>query len=211
MADKALQADLRRYKLSDVVVFNKVSEPFGGLSNMAPNFRLNVIGCDIKSSEALYQACRFPHLPDVQNKIISQASPMTAKMVGKPYRANSRRDWQDVRIQVMKWVLRVKLAQNWDSFSKLLIESGDRPIVELSRKDDFWGAKMIEPDLLIGVNALGRLLMQLREQINCHEKNYFVKVPPLKIDNFKLMGYDIGYVTAFDCVSEIELQKNLDI
>jgi type I restriction enzyme, S subunit len=50
----------------------------GGLGRF--DFPLHVQRTRIHTSEALYQACRFPHLPEVQRLIIGQASPMTAKM-----------------------------------------------------------------------------------------------------------------------------------
>src|SRR5688500_12497164 len=108
---------------------------------MAGGFPLLVNGVRILTSEALYQACRFPHLPKVQSLIIDQRSPLTAKMKSKPYRSDSRPDWDHIRVKVMRWCLRVKLVQNWHRFSSLLLETDERPIVEESRKDDFWGAK----------------------------------------------------------------------
>lgn len=184
----------RQYDSRHCAVFKKTKEKWGELSNMAGGFPVVVNGVPIKSIEALYQACRFPHLPDVQEKILSQGSPMTAKMVGKPYRDNSRTDWDNVRVKIMKWALRVKLAQNWDRFSSVLIESNNMPIVELSNKDDFWGAKPSEDGIYIGVNALGRLLMQLREQINNNDKSRFMNVPPLEINDFSLYGNVISAV-----------------
>jgi predicted NAD-dependent protein-ADP-ribosyltransferase YbiA (DUF1768 family) len=56
-------------------------------------------------------------MPDFQRMVIDETSPMTAKMKSKPYRKDSRPDWEDVRVQVMRWCLRVKLAQNWETFS----------------------------------------------------------------------------------------------
>ena len=154
---------LRTYHRTDSAVFLKTKEKYGGLSNMAGGFPLVVNDIKIRTSEALYQACRFPHIPEIQRLIIEQRSPMTAKMKGKPHRQNSRPDWDVVRVKIMRWCLRVELAQNWDSFSERLLETGDLPIVEQSRRDDFWGAKPVDKDTLIGVNALGRLLMELRE------------------------------------------------
>jgi ribA/ribD-fused uncharacterized protein len=110
---------------------------------MAPGFPLKVNGVLIRTSEALYQACRFPHLPKVQRLIIDEGSPMTAKMKSKSYRSQSRPDWDAVRVRIMRWCLRVKLAQHWETFSRLLLATGDQPIVEDSRKDDFWGAKRL--------------------------------------------------------------------
>src|SRR5437667_12647655 len=104
---------LRRYARADVIAFRRTTEAFGGLSNMAPGFPLLVNGITIRTSEALYQACRFPNMPDVQRMIIEEKSPMTAKMLSKPYRGESRPDWQSVRVKIMRWCLRLKLAQNW--------------------------------------------------------------------------------------------------
>lgn len=157
--------ETRSYERRDSVVFCKTKEEFGGLSNMAPGYPLRVNGIDILTSEALYQACRFPHLPDVQRLLIAQKSPMTAKMKSKPYRSQSREDWDTVRVRIMRWCLRVKLACNWPKFRDLLLATGDCPIVEESRKDDFWGAKPHSHGVLVGVNVLGRLLMELREEL----------------------------------------------
>ena len=62
----------RIYERSKSVVFFKTKEAFGGLSNMASGFPLRVNGVRIHTSEALYQACRFPHMPEVQRKIIAE-------------------------------------------------------------------------------------------------------------------------------------------
>ncbi|NLM00402.1 MAG: NADAR family protein [Treponema sp.] len=172
-------------------------ELYGGLSNMASGFPLKVNGVEILTSEALYQACRFPHLPEVQEKIIKEKSPMSAKMVSKPHRINSRPDWDDVRIKIMRWCLRVKLAQNFFEFGKLLESTFDKPIVEDSSKDDFWGAIRDKQDenILIGTNALGRLLMELRQFYN--EKRYSYEmfvVEPLNISNFTLLGQKIDTI-----------------
>src|SRR2546426_9055121 len=155
----------RTYNRRDSAVFRKTHEQFGGLSNMASGFPLEVNGVRIRTSEALYQACRFPQNTNIQRLIIQQRSPMTAKMLGKPHREETRPDWEKVRVKIMRWCLRVKLAQNWRTFGALLCSTGDRLIVEESRKDDFWGAKAVDEDTLVGANVLGRLLMELREEL----------------------------------------------
>ena len=90
-------SQVRHYDPRTSVVFLKTNERFGGLSNMAPGFPLTVNGIQIRTSEALYQACRFPHLPDLQRLIVGETSPMTAKMRSKPFRDQSRPDWDAVR------------------------------------------------------------------------------------------------------------------
>jgi len=182
----------RMYLRKNCVVFRKTHEKFGGLSNMAPGFPLEVNGVRIMNSEVLYQVCRFPHLPDVQSLLINQRSPMTAKMKSKRYREKTRTDWKSVRLKVMRWCLRIKLSQNWDIFSQLLRSTGDSPIVEESRKDSFWGAKPIDDEILEGVNALGRLLMELREEIMTRKREEFREIKPPSIPRFLLLGKEIG-------------------
>lgn len=177
------------------VLFRKTKGEFGGLSNMAAGFSLEVNGTTVRTSEALYQACRFPHRPELQRQIIEQRSPMTAKMVGKPYTHDSRRDWDSVRVEIMRWCLRVKLAQNWEKFSKLLLATGDRPIVEDSRRDDFWGAIRVDSEILSGMNILGRLLVELREQLKCDPRP-LMHVEPLQLSHFQLVGKSIGRVAG---------------
>src|SRR5207244_10543184 len=110
--------------------------------------------------------CRIPNLPEVQKLIKNQSSPMTANMKGKPYRDQTRPDWDgSARVTIMRWCLRVKLAQNCDKFGSLLRETRDLPIVEESRRDAFWGAKAVDDETLEGQNVLGRLLMELRQRL----------------------------------------------
>ena len=198
---------LRTYHRADSAVFLKTKEKYGGLSNMAGGFPLVVNDINIRTSEALYQACRFPHMPEIQRLIIEQRSPMTAKMKGKPHRQNSRPDWNAVRVKVMRWCLQVKLAQNWDKFSELLLETANLPIVEQSRRDDFWGAKPVDKDTLIGVNALGRLLMELRERVKHDERKLLLHVEPLPIDDFLLYGRQIKVVGDTEVIGDADSEQ----
>lgn len=188
---------IRTYQRNECVTFRKTKEAFGGLSNMAGGYPLNVNGIRILTSEALYQACRFPHLPDVQKLIIAQNSPMTAKMKSKPYREQSRLDWDAVRVKIMRWCLRVKLLQNWNKFGDLLLSTEDKPIVEDSHKDDFWGAIPIDSEQLVGVNALGRLLMELREELRINPNSLQI-VEVLNIPDFLLLGQSIKNLRSDD-------------
>jgi ribA/ribD-fused uncharacterized protein len=194
----------RLYIRDDCVVFRKTNEPFGGLSNMAPSFPLSVAGTAIRTSEALYQACRFPHSPEVQRMIIDQRSPMTAKMKSKPFRDASRPDWQDLRVRIMRWCIRVKLVQHREAFGALLLAAGDRPIVEESAKDRFWGARGSDDGTLTGQNVLGRLLMELRQQLKV-EPITLQRVEPLDIPDFLLVGHQIGSVRGSPAAADTEL------
>jgi ribA/ribD-fused uncharacterized protein len=189
-------SQLRTYIRSEVIVFRMTIGEFGALSNMAPDFPLMIEGTRVSTVEALYQACRFPDRSDIQAIIVDQPSPMTAKMKSKKFRDLTRSDWDRRRLGIMRWCLQVKLAQNWSKFGAVLEKTESRPIVEESRRDDFWGAKPNDDGTLVGLNVLGRLLMQLREDY-CSPNNERLKsVDRPNIPNFMFLGKNIGLVTA---------------
>jgi ribA/ribD-fused uncharacterized protein len=178
----------RTYTRSDVIFFRTTTGEFGPLSNMAPDFPIFVLGVRVATAEALYQACRFPSHPEVQRLIIDQMSPMTAKMKSKKYRDRTRDDWDNVRVNVMRWCLRAKLQNNLARFGAVLERTSEQAIVEESTKDDFWGAKPTEGGLLVGRNVLGRLLMELRQHLRDVKSGRVEAITYPSISNFMLFG-----------------------
>lgn len=154
---------------------------------MAPGFPIKILDTKILTAEALYQACRFPGHPALQYGIIAQHSPMCAKDLSRRYQYLTRSDWEDVRVKIMKWSLRAKLLCNWDKFGELLKSTGTKIIVEDSSRDLFWGAAR-KGLTYTGVNALGRLLMELRGQYLELERRDHVQLLPLNIPDFLLLG-----------------------
>ncbi len=132
-------------------------------------FPLRFAGHEYMTSEHLYQCLRFPQYPSLQASIRECRSPMGAKMKTKPFRAtHCRPDWDAVCGNVMRYCLRLKLHTYETSFGRLLRESEGRPIVEESNKKstDMWSARARkdDPNVLEGENALGILLMELRDE-----------------------------------------------
>ncbi len=194
-----LTAQTRTYRRAECVVFRKTEEDYGGLSNMAGGYEIQLNGITIGTSEGLYQACRFPLSMEIQEMIIEQKSPMTAKMKSKPFRSQTRPDWENVKVPIMRWCLRVKLACNWIKFGELLLATGKKDIVEDSPRDRFWGAVATEDnEQLVGVNALGRLLMELRDAFSGPDRKELAFVETPKIRNLLLLGSVIGDVKAKD-------------
>lgn len=191
----------RTYNKKEVITFSKITGEFGGLSNMASGYSLFVNEINIANTEILYQVCRFPLFPKIQKEIISQSNPMEAKKISRKYIQYSRQDWDLVKFDVMRWCLQIKLLQNFEKFSKLLIKTDDTPIVEFSMKDSVWGATPISKDLLKGKNALGRLLMEIREIYvkNSIEMEF---INPLNIPAFLLFDLPINRVHKPEFVIE---------
>jgi ribA/ribD-fused uncharacterized protein len=180
---------MKKYEISECCVFNKVKEQWGKFSNMGNDHGVVVNGVRIRNTEALYQACRFPDYPDIQKEIIETHSGMGAKMCSRKYRTNhTRADWDEVRLDVMRYCVELKLYQNWGHLKPLLIETGDRQIVERSHKDQYWGTTFVKNDnkFVEGENVLGEIWNDIKRDLD----KYKVR-PTHNIENFKLYGIDI--------------------
>ena len=156
------------YRRDECVIFRKTREPFGAFSNMADGYPLLVNGHVIRYAEGLYQACRFPGAPELQAQILAQASPMAAKMIARKHAGLSRKDWETVKVSVMRWVVQLKCRQHQPRLQPLFREAGHRFIVEESWRDCFWGATPCpDGETLLGRNLLGHLLMEARDAGDC--------------------------------------------
>lgn len=184
-----------KFTKNDSAIFCKTKDKYGGLSNMCAGYPIEVNGLTFKTSEALYQALRFPNNSEVQRQILEAKSPMTAKMICREFIRHERADWNDVKTHVMRWCLRAKLISNWDKFGELLESTGNLHIVELSYKDNFWGAKPVG-EYLEGWNILGRSLSELREDYRKAGERTQYKLKPLEIYNFILMGEKVNEITV---------------
>jgi len=73
-----------------------------------------------------------------------------------------RPDWNEVKLQVMEDVLRIKF--NQEPFKSKLIATGTQEIQEgNSWGDKFWG---VDLKTGVGENHLGKLLMKIRDELN---------------------------------------------
>ena len=64
----------------------------------------------------------------------------------------------------MRWVLRIKREANRRTIDAVRAVTGGRPIIEVSKRDPWWGARPVA-DRYEGHNLLGRLWMELRQHI----------------------------------------------
>jgi predicted NAD-dependent protein-ADP-ribosyltransferase YbiA (DUF1768 family) len=88
-----------------------------------------------------------------------------------------RPDWtgpEGVQLKAMLWVLELKLYFNAHrGFGRALVATGERPIVEVTVHDDFWGAREVSPGVLVGHNHLGRLLTSVRDRADAILDGHF--------------------------------------
>jgi ribA/ribD-fused uncharacterized protein len=186
-----VDADLRAWDRDTSACFRTPKDPFGAFSNFARHFPFEIEGARIPSSEALYQAMRFTDRPDIQNEILTQATPAAAKACSRSYQDGfGRIDWLDVRVEAMDWCLRVKVLAHGHVLGEVLDATRDLDIVEESGSDQFWGA-IADANRLVGHNWLGRLWMQIRAERNV----VLPSVQPPDI-GLKLWGIPVGELTS---------------
>ena len=122
-------------------------------------------------------AMRFPESPGVQRQISEAVSIRQANEIAKRRASTSGKlDFDKVEPDVIRFLLRVQLAQHYDTFSKEITDTGDKEIIlwrHAKVKDPFvlhLGAKN-EGFTVKGSNIYGKLLMELRSEIQLHHDN----------------------------------------
>ncbi len=136
---------------------------------------------------------------------------MAAKMEAHRHVGMTRGDWRAINIAAMRWCLRIKLSQHSASFGTVLAETGDLPIVEISHKDDFWGARPQPDGTLLGKNVLGRLEMELRQQWLTGGADLFRTVTPPSVTDFLIGGEAVGAIAQPATSSVVPEQLEIGI
>jgi ribA/ribD-fused uncharacterized protein len=111
------------------------------------------------TSEHAYQAAKFED-PNIILKVQNARSAYEAKKVAHEHEESIKRDWDKIKIGIMKEIVREKLLQH-PYIQRKLLETGDMKMVEDSPTDSFWGRG---PDWN-GENNLGKIWMKLREEL----------------------------------------------
>ena len=156
---------MRVYAKAQVCPFRLSRAQWGELSNFFPLAASIAAGpWRFFTSEAVYQAAKFATRPDVQQRIAEAPTARKAAAIGRTPGLGIDPGWNAQRVDVMRWVLRMKRESNAAEIDAVLAATGDRPIVEVSVRDPWWGARPVA-DRYEGRNALGRLWMELRQQL----------------------------------------------
>lgn len=115
-------------------------------------------GVAYPTSEHAYQASKT--FNERQRAAIQTANcPGRAKALGQ--HVDLRPNWEEIKIDVMREILRVKFAPK-TRLAKMLVNTGDAILIEGNTwNDTFWG----ECPLGNGQNWLGKLLMEIRKEL----------------------------------------------
>ena len=156
---------MRLYDRDEACGFRFTNAPWGEFSNFAPLAAPIAAGpWTFATSEHLYQAAKFGAAPAVQRRIAGAPTAREAAAIGRGAAAGLDPRWNEQRVNVMRWVLRMKREANAAAIDAALAATGGRVIVEVSTRDPWWGARP-EGNRYRGENVLGRLWMELRRQV----------------------------------------------
>jgi ribA/ribD-fused uncharacterized protein len=117
-----------------------------------------------QTCEHAYQAAKFDYKDgpsDIVNQIRLARSPFEAKRIAHLNKSNANKNWANVKIAVMRHIIRLKITQHAD-VRAFLVATGNKILVENSRTDSFWGSG----EDFRGLNNTGILWMETRAEIN---------------------------------------------
>ena len=136
--------------------------PYGVFSNFSPH-AFQAKGERWPTSEHYFQAMKFEgteHVDAVRNA----PSPKEAARRGRQRTRPLRPDWEDVKDDVMRAALDAKFSSHPD-LAEILLATCSAEIIEETRRDYYWGCGTKRT----GRNMLGKLLVELREQLRQRE------------------------------------------
>lgn len=113
------------------------------------------------TSEHAYHFQKFKdHAAGYALAIQAAPSAHEAFKIAERHKADRRPDWDDVKVEIMRDILRAKVAQH-EYVRRKLLATGERELVEDSWRDDVWGWGPNRD----GQNLLGKLWMEVRAEL----------------------------------------------
>lgn len=140
------------------IKFYKEKDKYGSFSNFSRHY-IKLDGHVWPTTEHYFQAMKFKSII-FHDEIRNMKTPMEAALFGRDRTKPIRNDWEEIKDEVMKKALIAKFSQ-WQDLKDLLISTGNATLIEHTKNDSYWG----DGGNGSGKNKLGRLLMEIREEI----------------------------------------------
>lgn len=134
-------------------------QDFYVLSNFSA-FRISWKQLTFDTTEAAYHWEKFPASMSTRYAICDAKSAHEAFKIAELNKPLRRPDWDQVKVGIMRDILRAKVRQH-EYVRRKLIATGDRELIEDSWRDDFWGWGPNRD----GQNMLGKLWMEIRAEL----------------------------------------------
>lgn len=141
---------MNKYSYNNTVRFGCKELGYWDFSNMSHAYKVNCCGYTFPSSEHLFYALRFSGSPDVQQLIINHKhSSLLMKQTfrgSKKYQPFIMEHWDEVCVDVMRYIIKLKYEQN-EGFRKLLDSTKGKILIEdttiqssAKNNTQIWGA-----------------------------------------------------------------------
>ena len=157
-------------------MINRFNGRFVFLSNFYP-CEIEYQGILYKSVEAYYVAMkvkndqtidgRYYTAADFRELISKIESAGKVKKLGQVIKVRS--DWNEKRLEFMNWAVRQKFKD--EQLKEMLISTGKEEIIEGNYwHDSWWGQCSCEKCIGKGKNHLGKILMQVRDELTGNQR-----------------------------------------
>ncbi len=127
------------------------------------SFQLEWKGEVWMTSEHAYHSEKFED-PEILDQLRHTRSAHDAMKLAYANKDKYRSNWDEIKLKVMKDILRAKVEQH-PYVKKKLLESGDKELIEDSWRDSYWGWG---PDKA-GENHMGKLWMEIRDEVRAQQ------------------------------------------
>jgi len=105
--------------------------------------------------------------PQVAAEILAAPSAWATMQIDRKHHEKRRKDWEEVKVEIMTELMRAKVAQNED-VRACLLATGGKQLVKNSPFDEFWGSGAKGT----GKNMVGEIFMQIRNELQVSNKNH---------------------------------------
>jgi ribA/ribD-fused uncharacterized protein len=146
-----------------VINFYSTAGDYGCFSNFSRH-SIFLKGKRWQTSEHYFQAQKFAGTEHEEAVRVCKTAREAANM-GRSRKLPLRKDWEAAKDAVMLEALRAKFTQH-DDLLETLLGTGDAVLVEHTVRDAYWG----DGGDGSGKNRLGRLLMQVREELAASQR-----------------------------------------
>lgn len=142
----------------EILDFYSRKNPYGEFSNFAL-FPIEVDGKIWPTSEHYYQAHKYQG-PELREWVRQAKDPWESAQRGRDKSKVKRKDWDQIKDQIMEKALIAKFTQH-QVLKELLLSTGTSIIYEHTKNDCYWG----DCGDRSGKNKLGKALMKIRKAL----------------------------------------------
>jgi N-glycosidase YbiA len=144
------------------IYFYSTRDAYGCFSNFSAH-PIELKGKRWPTSEHYFQAQKFAGT-EHEEQVRLTKTPKQAAEMGRDRSRPLREDWEQVKDDVMREVVRQKFLTHQD-IQKVLLGTGEEELIEATTYDYYWGCGTKKT----GKNMLGKILMEIRAEIRARQ------------------------------------------